>query len=188
MVEISEKEYQEMKDARDIAESTINAVREPLIVLDGELKVISANQAFFIHFRVKPEETLKRFIYDLGEKQWDIPALRKLLEGLLPTNESFNDYEIEHDFPSIGKRTMLLNARRIPRPPAKPRVILLAIEDITERKLIAERILSDAKLAEQVKGLQAFEKMSVGRELKMIELEKEVNGLLQELGRGAKYK
>lgn len=134
MVEITESEYQKLQEAKDIAESTINTVREPLIVLDADLKVVSASRAFYQTFRVKPGETERRFIYELGNKQWDIPALRKLLEDILPKNENFDNYEVEHDFPGLGRRIMLLNARRIPRPPARPRVILLAFEDITERK------------------------------------------------------
>lgn len=134
MVNLSDKEHQELQNALEIAEGTINTVREPLIVLDGNLNVLSASRSFYQTFKVDPKETEGRFIYDLGNKQWDIPKLRELLEGILPKNESFDNYEVAHDFPVIGKRIMLLNARRIPRPPAKMRVILLAMEDITERK------------------------------------------------------
>jgi PAS domain S-box-containing protein len=141
MAEIADSELQKLQEARDIAESTVNTVREPLIILDGDLKVLSASRAFYQTFQVKSEETEHQFIYELGNKQWDIPALRKLLEGILPQNESFDNYEVEHDFPGIGKRIMLLNARRIPRPPAKPRVILLAIEDVTERRQIEKSAL-----------------------------------------------
>jgi PAS domain S-box-containing protein len=134
MVEISGRELRELQDARDLAESTIDTVREPLIVLGADLRVQSASKAFYQAFKVKPEETEKKFIYDLGNKQWNIPALRQLLEEIVPKNESFDNYEVEHDFPFIGRRTMLLNARRIPRPPEKIRLILLAFEDVTERR------------------------------------------------------
>ncbi|MFA5112845.1 MAG: PAS domain S-box protein [Candidatus Margulisiibacteriota bacterium] len=139
MIEIADNDYRQLQDAREIAESTINAVHEPLIILDGELKVVSASRSFYQVFKVNPAETERQFIYELGNSQWDIPALRKLLEEIIPGNESFDNYEVEHEFPVIGKRTMLLNARRIPRPPAKPRVILLAIEDVTASKQVAER-------------------------------------------------
>ena len=109
-------------------------MREPLIVLDQDLRVVSASRSFYEVFKVKPEETVGQLIYDLGNKQWDIPKLRELLETILPQKATFDDYEVEHDFPGIGRRTMLLNARRIPSPPEKPKVILLAIEDITKRK------------------------------------------------------
>ena len=92
MVEIPDKEYEKLQDAREIAESIINTVREPLIVLDGELKVISASRSFYQTFKVKPAETKKRFIYDLGNKQWDIPALHKLLEKVLPRKQAFANY------------------------------------------------------------------------------------------------
>ncbi|MHB8894909.1 MAG: PAS domain S-box protein [Candidatus Geothermincolia bacterium] len=120
--------------SQEYAESIVDTVREPLIVLDHELRVISASRSFYEVFKVKPGETVGRLIYDLGNKQWDIPRLRELLETILPQKATFDDYEVEHDFATIGKRTMLLNARRIPRPPEKPKVILLAIEDITARK------------------------------------------------------
>jgi two-component system CheB/CheR fusion protein len=113
-------------------------VREPLIVLDEDLRVVTASRSFYDFFKVNPEETVGKLIYTLGNKQWDIPKLRELLENILPNQATFDDYEVEHDFPGIGKRTMLLNARRIPDPPAKLKVILLAIEDITRRKQIEE--------------------------------------------------
>jgi two-component system cell cycle sensor histidine kinase PleC len=122
-------------------ESIINTVREPLIVLDHEFKVVSASRSFYDVFKVKPEETMGQLIYDLGNRQWDIPKLRELLEDILPKKTTFDDYEVEHDFISIGRRTMLLNARRIPSPPEKPKAILLAIEDITKRKSMEESYL-----------------------------------------------
>jgi two-component system CheB/CheR fusion protein len=120
--------------SHELSNSIIDAVRESLIILDQDLRVVSASRSFYDFFKVKPEETVGRLIYDLGNKQWDIPKLRELLETILPQKATFDDYEVEHDFLSIGRRTMLLNARRIPRPPEKPKVILLAIEDITRHR------------------------------------------------------
>jgi two-component system CheB/CheR fusion protein len=120
--------------SQEYSESIVDTVREPLIVLDEELRVVTASRSFYEVFKVNQEETVGQLIYNLGNKQWDIPKLRELLENILPRQATFDDYEVEHDFPSIGKRTMLLNARRIPDPPAKLKVILLAIEDITTRK------------------------------------------------------
>jgi two-component system, chemotaxis family, CheB/CheR fusion protein len=114
----------------------VDTVREPMLVLDGDLTVESANRSFFNAFRVSPEETLGRHVYELGNGQWNIPRLRELLEGVLPASHTFDDFEVEHDFERIGRRTMLLNTRRIPPTARKPHRILLAIEDITERKTL----------------------------------------------------
>jgi PAS domain S-box-containing protein len=132
-------------DAIEYAESIVDTVREPLIVLDTDLKVISANHSFYQTFKTKPEETERQLIYNIGNQQWNIPKLRELLEEILPKNTSFDNYEVEHDFPQLGKRTMLLNARRIPRAPAKPRIILLAIEDITELKRVDVLSISEIR-------------------------------------------
>ena len=131
--------------AREYAESIINTVREPLITLDHDLRVVSVSRSFYDVFRVKPEETVGQLIYDLGNKQWDIPKLRELLENILPQKASFNNYEVEHDFSTIGRRIMLLNARQIEMEQGKERVILLAIEDITVRREI-ENGLESARL------------------------------------------
>jgi two-component system CheB/CheR fusion protein len=130
--------------SQEYSESIVDTIREPLIVLDEDLRVVTASRSFYEVFKVNPEETVGQLIYNLGNKQWDIPKLRELLENILPRQATFDDYEVEHDFPSIGKRNMLLNARRIPDPPAKLKVILLAIEDITRRKKMEE---SDIGLA-----------------------------------------
>jgi two-component system CheB/CheR fusion protein len=121
-------------EAREYAESIINTVREPLIILNQDLRVVTASRSFYGVFKAKPEETVGQLIYDLGNKQWDIPRLRELLETILPQKTSFDNYEVEHDFATIGRRIMLLNARQIQRTSGKERIILLAIEDITERR------------------------------------------------------
>ena len=123
-------------EALAYAESIIDTIREPLIVLDQDLRVVKVNRSFYKLFKVKPEETVGQLIYDLGNKQWDIPKLRELLDTILPQKTSFDNYEVEHDFATIGKRIMLLNARQIRRVLGKERIILLAIEDITERREI----------------------------------------------------
>ncbi|MHB8931656.1 MAG: PAS domain S-box protein, partial [Melioribacteraceae bacterium] len=122
----------------EFAESIINTVREPLLVLDKELRVIKASHSFYNVFKVTSNETIGTLIYDLGNHQWDIPKLRELLETILPEKTSFENYEVKHDFSSIGKRIMLLNARQIERGFGKENIILLAIEDITDRKLVEE--------------------------------------------------
>ena len=123
-----------LTQSREYDESIINTVREPLIVLDQDLRVLSVSRSFYGVFKVKPEETVGQLIYDLGNKQWDIPKLRELLETILPEKTAFDNYEVEHNFTTIGRRVMLLNARQIEQAMGKERIILLAIEDITERK------------------------------------------------------
>jgi two-component system cell cycle sensor histidine kinase PleC len=118
-------------------EIIFNTMREPLIVLDQKLRVVSASRSFYDVFKVKPEETVGQLIYDLGNKQWDIPKLRELLEDILPKKTTINDYEVEHNFAVIGRSIMLLNARQIERGLGKERTILLAIEDITEQRRIS---------------------------------------------------
>jgi two-component system CheB/CheR fusion protein len=139
-LEKTRKELETIKKSADesseYSDSIINTVREPLISLDQDLRVVSASRSFYEVFKVKPEETVGQLIYDLGNKQWDIPKLRELLETILPQKASFDNYEVEHDFATIGRRVMLLNARQIQRVLGKERIILLAIEDITERREI----------------------------------------------------
>ena len=116
-----------------LAEDVVATVREPLAVLDENLRVVSANRAFFAAFQLVPEETLGHRLYNLGNSQWDIPALRKLLEEVLPENHVFEDFELTHEFERIGRRTMLLNARRIQREAGRAGLILLAMEFTKDR-------------------------------------------------------
>ena len=122
------------KDFLAIHKKILGSIREPLVVLDPELKVVIANDSFYRTFDVQPEETEGVLIYDLGNRQWDIPKLMELLEEILPQNTSFHDFEVEHNFETIGRKIMHLNARRIDRQDDQSRLILLAIEDVTERE------------------------------------------------------
>jgi len=142
---------QSADEASEFAESVINTVREPLITLDQDLRVVTVSRSFYEVFKVKPEETVGQLIYDLGNKQWDIPRLRELLEDILPKKATFDDYEVEHDFATIGRRVMLLNARQIQGVLGKERVILLAIEDITGRKEIEAGLEKTRKELEVIK-------------------------------------
>lgn len=112
--------------SQEYAESIINTVREPLIVFDQDLRVVTASHSFYEVFKVKPADTIGHLIYSLGNKQWDIPKLRELLEAILPQKATFENYEVEHDFTTIGRRIMLLNARQIQRVLGKDLIILLA--------------------------------------------------------------
>jgi len=131
---VERKAQAAVQEARLYAESIVATIHESLLVLDAGLHVVSANHAFYRTFQVTEQETEGQLLYDLGNRQWDIPALRRLLEDILPRNTSFDGYEIENNFADIGRRTMRLNARRIYRGAKKTQFILLAIKDITERK------------------------------------------------------
>ncbi|NJD52508.1 MAG: PAS domain-containing protein [Candidatus Methanoperedens sp.] len=135
-IDITRLKHAEMmleQDYRVFTTSIIDTIREPLLVLDENLTIILANRSFYRMFKVSPDETESRFIYDLGYRQWDIPQLRKLLEEIVPKSTQFNDFRVEHDFPGIGQKVLLLNARRIYQEGKGTERILLAIEDITGR-------------------------------------------------------
>ncbi|MFC1949474.1 chemotaxis protein CheB [Chloroflexota bacterium] len=121
-----------IKAAQELAESLVNTVRNPMIVLDRDLRVILANKSFYSMFRIVKEKTEKQLIYEIGNRQWDIPKLRELLEDILPKNTHFDDYEVDLSFPAIGHKKLLLNARRVVAVSGQKPLILLAIEEITK--------------------------------------------------------
>jgi two-component system CheB/CheR fusion protein len=131
-----------IQHARAYAESIVATVREPLIVLDEKLCMVSANPAFYRTFKTAARDAEHRLIYHLGDGQWDIPALRKLLEEILPRNAVFEDFKVEHEFPGLGQRTMLLNARRLKGETGAPGMILLAFEDVTAGRNEAKPVRS----------------------------------------------
>jgi PAS domain S-box-containing protein len=135
---------EETKRARDYAEATLRTSPVPLLVIDEDFHVNSANEAFYQTFQVNSDETEGRLVYELGNGQWNIPKLRELLENILPQYTVLRRFEVTHDFESIGRRTMLLNARRMNNDSDRSKRIVLVIEDITERKQ-AEKALLDAK-------------------------------------------
>jgi two-component system cell cycle sensor histidine kinase PleC len=135
--------YQEITDT----------IREPFVILDNDLIVVTANQAFYKTFKVIKLETEGKLIYNLGDNQWDIKELRDLLENILPKHKFFNGFEVTHEFPSIGQKTMLLNARQID----SRQLILLAIEDTTEQtKLKKDTKKMTDNLIKQKNSLQAL--------------------------------
>ncbi|MGA2678681.1 MAG: PAS domain S-box protein [Sedimentisphaerales bacterium] len=155
-------------EASEFAENVINTVREPLIALDQDLRVVKVSRSFYEFFKVKPEETVGQLIYDLGNKQWNIPRLRELLETILPQKSTFDNYEVEHDFTTIGKRIMRLNARQIQRAPGKERIILLAIDDITEHKKAQQAIEDAREYAENIVETIQEPLIVLGNDLKVI--------------------
>jgi PAS domain-containing protein len=131
-------------EARRFAEAILVTMRQPLLVLSGDLRVETANPAFFRTFEVDAAETRGHLVYELGNGQWDIPELRELLEDILPNSGTVKEFKVEHEFERIGRRVMVLNAHRMGRAD-RPDTILLAIDDITEQEqatalLEAERI------------------------------------------------
>lgn len=133
-LEASLRENEVIQEACRFAESIVETVREPLLILDADLRVVSANQSFYRTFQVSPEETKNSFLYELGNRQWDIPELRRLLGDILPKNNQINDFRMDHVFPKIGRRVIRLNARRLMRKDIGTQMMLLAVEDVTERK------------------------------------------------------
>jgi chemotaxis protein methyltransferase CheR len=137
---------------------------------------------------VAPAETIGRLVYELGNRQWELPRLRELLEKILPQSTTMEDFQVEHGFETIGRRIMLLNARRLRDPQRNTERILLAIEDITERRLAEDTVRQKhAELQAHAEELARFNRAAVGRETRMIELKKEVNELRLRLGEAARY-
>jgi two-component system CheB/CheR fusion protein len=160
-----------IKRSRDFAEAIVETVRQPLVVLTRDLRIQTVNQAFYDAFKVLKEETENRLIYDLGNGQWNIPQLRQALENVLPKAGEFRDFEVTHEFQSIGRKTMLLSAREIEQPLPYGRTILLAIEDITERR--------QAQEAQQQRLAWIVESSDDAI------ISKDMNGIIQTWNRGA---
>lgn len=170
----------------------VEVARESFLILDSDLRVILGNPTFYHTFQVKPLQTENQLLYELGNSQWNIPELKKLLEDILPKEKVVKDYEVKHIFETIGERTILLNARQIDT----SQLIILAMEDITERKAIEEKLARHtqdletkvaqrtAELADRVAELEAVNKTMVGRELKMVELKKEIEDLKKRVKNG----
>jgi PAS domain S-box-containing protein len=129
-----------MKRAYAYTESIVATVREPLLVLDKDLRVRTTSRSFYETFGVAPEDTENRLLYELGNSQWDIPDLRRLLEEVLPRDNQVNDFEVDHKFEQIGTKTMRLNARRLVQAADQAPLILLAIEDVTESDAVKKAL------------------------------------------------
>jgi two-component system CheB/CheR fusion protein len=180
VITFSDVAAEALQEARLYAESIVDTVREPLLVLDDELRVRSANQSFYATFRVSGEETVGRLLYELGNHEWDIPQLRTLLGEVLPQQHVLNDFEMEHDFSSIGSRTMLLNARALHRGGARHDLILLAIEDVTERKRIQDA-LRESEARKQVDEQLLQRQSELAHVLRVSTIGELASGLAHEL-------
>jgi PAS domain S-box-containing protein len=144
-VTVRRRSQADLKAIETYAQNIVDTVREPLLILDKTLRVQSANRAFYQTFQVSPVETEGRLIYELGNGQWDIPDLRTLLEDIVPTSSVFDDFELEHTFPDIGRRVMLLNARKL-QEGQHGELLVLAMEDVTARKRAEEALLEAGAL------------------------------------------
>ena len=133
-------------------EDFVETAREPLLALDSDLRVLSASRSFYDSFKVTPQETIGNLIYDLGNRQWDIPRLRTLLEEILPKNNKFYDYKVEYVFSNIGHKIMLLNARSITQKESGSQLILLAIEDVTEKMRLQRELAERTRDAEKAQS------------------------------------
>ena len=145
--------------------TVVDVVHEPVLILDKELRVIAANESFYQTFKANAKETEGNIVYELGDGQWNIPTLRKLLEDILPRNAFFKGFQVAHEFPVIGRKVMILNGRQLyiresATTQVFPPIILLAIEDVTEMMVVAETLSShvnqiEAKLMARSQKLEA---------------------------------
>src|SRR2546421_4608093 len=167
MEDVTERRRAEadLKAIGTYAQDIVDTVREPLLMLDTTLRVQSANRAFYQTFQVSPEETENHLIYELGNGQWDIPDLRTLLEDIVPTSSVFSDFELEHDFPVIGRRVMLLNARQL-LAGSHAELLVLAMEDVTERRRAEEEVATAKEAAEAANRTKSLFLANMSHELR----------------------
>ena len=154
-----------VEEIQAYAQNIVDTVREPLLILDATLRVRSANRAFYQAFHVTPEVTEDRLIYELGNGQWDIPDLRTLLEDIVPTSSVFDDFELEHTFPVIGRRVMLLNARKL-RAGHHGELLVLAMEDVTQRRRSEEEVAKAKEAAEAANRAKSAFLASMSHEIR----------------------
>ncbi|WDZ81882.1 HWE histidine kinase domain-containing protein (plasmid) [Ensifer adhaerens] len=149
--------YRLLRNGHLEAQGIIDTVPDPLLLLDQNLRVRTASRAFFSTFKVGHDDTIDEYLYDLGDGQWDIPELRRLLEEVIPKSAAVVDYEVQHDFPRIGRRTMLVSAHRLFRPENNSRFLLLSIVDATQqRKREAEQAVLLGEIRHRMKNLLAL--------------------------------
>lgn len=175
-------ELTEARLALHYMQTLVDVARESFLILNSDLLVLSANPTFYQNFQVTPKQTENKFIHKLGNGQWNIPKLMDLLKKILPEKKVIKNYEVAHNFETIGPKTILLNAKQID----SVQLIVLAMEDITERKKLEEKLAKHAEelekkiivrtkeLADRVKELESINKSMVGRELKMVQLKKDI--------------
>ncbi|MFA6095494.1 MAG: PAS domain-containing protein [Candidatus Paceibacterota bacterium] len=179
LLKLVETDYLERlsKECWTYIKTVVDIVREPILILDKDLRVVAANDSFYKTFQVEQKDTEKKIVYELGNGQWNIPALRKLLEEILPQNTFFKGFEVTHEFPAIGRKEMILNARQIhfkdnATPELFPPIIFLAMEDVTIMMAVAETLAIHVKeLAVKNAGRTERLEFHIGK------LEKEISEL-----------
>lgn len=186
---VNDKADKIWNDGWTYIKSVVDTAREPFLILSKDLEVIAANNSFYSFFMEIPEKTEDKPLNKIGDGQWDSPHLRKLLKEILPLHTSFNDFEVDYEFPFIGRRIIMLNARQIFENivdfPKLPPHIILVMQDITKQRLLEENLRNYAKDLEEkinertkelngrIVELEIFHRVTVDRENKMIELKKE---------------
>ena len=161
----SRQPFIDLDEAHPLAQGIVDTIRDPLLVLDQDLRIVTANRAFHQTFRTNRQDIQGRPVYALGDGQWDIPELRLLLEDVAPQHSVMEDYEVEREFPIIGRRSMLLNAREVFNQINHRNLILLTFEDVTDRRA-AEREIS--KLLQQKETLLQEMQHRVANSLQII--------------------
>ncbi len=154
-----------VKEIETYAQDIVDTVRKPLLILDPGLRVRSANRAFYETFAVRAEDTEDHLIYELGNGQWNVPELRTLLEEIIPRGAIFNDFELSHDFPAIGRRVMLLNARKL-KAGDHGELLVLALEDVTERRRVEEEVVNAREVAESANRTKSLFLANMSHELR----------------------
>ncbi len=172
-----------LHESYQYAEAVIATINEPILILDDKLCIKSANRSFYKKFKVTQKETEGVLLYDLGNGQWNIPRLRTLLEEIIPKNAYFQDFELIHNFPSIGEKIMLLNASRIIQKTHREQLILLAINDITESALLKQK--EQERLKKEVEESQLYnlklKKAVAERTVELLESNKSLAEKIDEL-------
>jgi two-component sensor histidine kinase len=167
---VDNQPFLENKEAAALSQAIVDTVREPLLVLDKDLRVLAASRSFYLTFKVAQADTIGRPLYELGDGQWDIPRLRLLLENIVPDHGVMDDYEVDHHFPGVGRRKMLLNARKVFYEGNSHTTMLLGIEDITGRRAL-EREREDLLRIQQM--------LVIEKDVLLKELEHRVGNSLQ---------
>jgi PAS domain-containing protein len=170
MTEEALQNIEKIIDMRECAEHIINIIHEPLVVLDNDLRIIMASRPFYEFFKITAENTNGRSIFEAAGGALDIPALRQILENIFPQNISFHKFQISEHFPVIGPRTICLNVRRIVAKPGCPHLVMIAIEDVTEKRQYKAT-------EEKIHSLEIFQRSAVNREMRLIELKAKIREL-----------